>query len=155
MSVPTNSRGRISGNLTDAERSEILHLAKDLNYSMVKIGAEIGRDPDTVSRFLHGFKSTAHLARQYFDVEAYQLAQKVVKDANVDQALEILDRADVLTKKRDPSEGGRPSVVVCVGMPGAPALTPPAQIFITRALTAAAVLTAPQTDTVRDVEEIP
>jgi len=148
-------KGRTSSNLTDAERSEILHLAKDLNYPMVKIAAEIGRDPATVSRFLHGFKSTAHLARQYFDTEAYTLAQKIVKNADVDQALEILDRTDVLTRKRDPSEGGRPSVIVCVGMPGAPAMTPPAQIFVTRALTAAAGPAIPSHQTaIRDVIEL-
>ncbi|MGH7179134.1 MAG: helix-turn-helix domain-containing protein [Tepidisphaeraceae bacterium] len=130
------SRGRVSGNLTDGERSEILRLIKDSNYNIKKTAQTIGRHQRTVARFLHGVKSTVHLARQYFDSQAYTLAKRVVAEADVDQSLEILDRTEVLVRKRDPDTlgGGRASVVVCVGMPGQPALPVPAQVFVERAL---------------------
>lgn len=135
---PGLMRGRKAGatNLTDEERAEILRLTTSTDWSATKIAKELGRCPKTVATFLASFKSTGALARAYFEKESYGLAQRVVEQADVDQSLDVLDRLDILPKKRG-EESGRPSVVVCVGMPGAPALMPPAQVFVTRALEAA------------------
>lgn len=130
--MPRPITGRTTPNLTDEERAKILDLAEH-NYTVAQIADEIGRTPQPIYRFLATIKPTGKLARAYFDAKALQLSKRVVKDATVEESLEVLDRLDVLPAKRDKGGGG-PSVIVCVGMPGAPALQPPMQDEIERAI---------------------
>ena len=134
MALPHTGRKPGAKSITEQERARIFHMWKELGYSAGKIGLEIGRSRNGVAAILAGFHPTTHMARAHFDKEAYNLAKRITDQANVDQALEVLDRTAVLEKRRDVNESGRPSVIVCVGMPGQPALTPPPQILVTRAL---------------------
>lgn len=126
--------GRTTGNLTDEERVHALHLGKELEYTVTQIAKELRRSPDTIARFFAGMKSTSGIARQYAEAKSLDLVRRVVKDADVDQALEVLDRTDVLPRKRDHGGGVGIGITVCVGMPGEPAVQVPTQVVVNRAL---------------------
>ena len=125
------TRTRTSGpRLTLEEQTVIVGLHK-LGKNPNQIAKQLARNHITISRFLKSLRSTATLARMKFDSEALPMVERTIKDANVDQALEIFDRTGLLEKRRDPHiGGGGPSVVVCVGMPGQPALPPPNETWI-------------------------
>jgi hypothetical protein len=107
----------------DDEVAEMLELA-ERGDSVREIAKYMRRDPGTVAKHLSAFKSTGVVARRYYEAQQLELARRVVATANVEQILEIQDRLDVLPKKdRNASQG--PQVLVCVGMPGQPALPVP------------------------------
>src|SRR3990167_3201605 len=111
--------------VTDDERAEMVRLWK-AGDTLVAIAKELGRTRQTVASVLACFKSTSGAAKAYAEGQSLSLMRRVITDANVDQALEVLDRTDTLPKKREPA-GGHSQVIVCVGMPGQPALSPPSQ----------------------------
>ncbi len=112
--------------ITDEERAEIVRLAKDEDRNVSEIARIVGRERQTVAKVLACFKSTTKVAKAYAEAESLTLMRRVVKESNVDQALEVLDRTEALPKKRDTATG-HSQVIVCVGMPGQPALSPPSQ----------------------------
>lgn len=101
------------------------------------IAKRLDRTPVAVRRFLKQYTSTVRQARQYFEAQAEKLAKRVVKHANVDQSIEVLDRIDVIPKKVQ--EAGMQFNVV-VGMPGQAIPVPSDRI-----ITGAANLAAPST----------
>lgn len=109
-------------------------------FSRRKIAEILGRELTTISRFLQRYSSTTTASRMYFQANADRLARRVVKNANVEESLEVLDRLDVLPKKdrRDGSEAPRWNIVI--GGPGAVSAAPiPTQRDIEAARTAKAL----------------
>jgi hypothetical protein len=82
------------------------------------IAARLARAPGTIRTFLSDYKPTTTLARAYFDAKAEALAARIVKHADVDQSLEIMDRLDVLNAKRKDASNTQTQFNVIVGMPG-------------------------------------
>lgn len=113
--------------LTDAERAEILERL-EAKQPITLISKEMERSRQCIYAFLASVKATGKLARMEAEAEAATMMRRVVKDADVDQTLEVLDRLDVLPKKERGGAGaGHSQFIVMVGMPGQPALTPPSQ----------------------------
>ena len=129
--MPRPTCGRTSKNLTDDERVTIFEMAEHA-YPVSVIAEKLGRGEQAIYRYLATLKATGQIARRYAEAQALTLTKRVVKHADVAESLEVLDRLDVLPKKRD--AGGGPSVVVCVGMPGSPALLPPSVSDIAQAV---------------------
>lgn len=117
-------------NLSDDERAEILRLIQEEGRNITQVSKEIGRSRQTIHTFLASIKATGKLARAHAEAEAYRLMKRVTDEADVDQALEVLDRTDVLPKKREDRSSGGSQFIVCVGMPGQGALSPPTQAEI-------------------------
>lgn len=90
-----------------------------------RISEIIGREPSTVIRFLQRYSSTTTASRMYFEANADRLARRVVKNANVDQSMEVLNRLDVLPEKdrKGGAETG-PRFNVMIGVPGAVSAIP-------------------------------
>lgn len=86
-----------------------------------KIAAVLHREISTIVRFIQRYQSTTTASRMYFEANADKLAHRVVKNANVDQSLEVLDRLDVLPAKDRKGGGGDggPRFNVMIGVPGA------------------------------------
>jgi predicted transcriptional regulator len=82
------------------------------------IAKKLERNHSVISRFLDKYRTTAPLARLHFDANAERLAARVIKKANVEESLEVLDRMDVLPKKQQKDTGSRTSFNLIVGMPG-------------------------------------
>lgn len=104
--------------LTRAEIGSILSLAR-AGKTQTEIAQALGCNVSTVSRWLEKLDDTTELAKQRLRNSAEALSERVIRDADVDQSLEVLDRLDVLPKKQ--SEGNRTGVQIVIGMPGNPA----------------------------------
>lgn len=109
--------------LSPEEKAIIIELFHE-SVSRHRIADILNREVSTVSRFLARYQSTTTASRMYFEANADRLAHRVVKNANVDQSLEVLDRLDVLPKKDRREDTSGPRFNVVIGMPGA-AATPP------------------------------
>lgn len=122
-------RGRGAA-VSDAERAEMLRRVQ-AGEQVTAISRDMGRSRQCIYAFLATIKATGHLAKAEAEADAARLSrvmrQKVEDQGDAKDALEVLDRLDVLPKKRDPGAGGHSQTIVMVGMPGQPALVPPSQ----------------------------
>lgn len=82
------------------------------------ITARLARSESTIRKFLSDYKPTTMVAKAYFEAHAEKLAARIVKHADVDQSMEVMDRLDVLNKKQKDSGDHRTQFQVIVGMPG-------------------------------------
>lgn len=83
------------------------------------------RPHSTVVRFIQRYTSTAPIAQATMRAGAEILAKRIIKNANVGEALEVLDRVDALPKKdraKAATEGPRFNIIVA--MPGSTAAIP-------------------------------
>ncbi len=111
--------GRRARGLILEEKIFILESYFSKRWGPKKIAKLIGRASSTVTRFIDRYRSTATMARLHFEAQAENLAKRVTSKANVEEAMEVLDRIDVLPKK-DRKEQGGTSFNIIVGMPGQP-----------------------------------
>lgn len=91
MSKSLEKRPRL---LTVAEQVTILTLAKQ-GVSGAKIAEQIGRDDSTVNKFLSKMQDSRELATAILRAGSATLAERVVKKANVAEALDVLSRPDI------------------------------------------------------------
>ena len=103
--------------LSAIEKARILVLTKD-NLSATAIAGILDRQPSTVWRFLRKYESTVGIARAHFEAKADELAVRITKYADVDQALEVEDRLGVLPKVREQLPGMQFNVMVGTGSAG-------------------------------------
>jgi transposase-like protein len=101
--------------LTPAEKAEILARVED-GEPITRIAEDLGRPRQTIYRFLLSMRDTTALARRVFRAGAYQLAERVVQHATVDQALDVLARPgiEVIAPAPASPKAGSPSVLVSV-----------------------------------------
>lgn len=92
----TNKKGA----LTNDEKLKILDLYRE-NDDTNLIAQAVNRPVDTIRKFMWKYRSTLQSARMRLEAGAETLAGRVVEQANVTESLEVLDRLDVLSKKRD------------------------------------------------------
>lgn len=103
--------------LSTEEKLAILEMHSK-QYATEVIAGRLARNPDTIRKFLSDYKPTTTLARAYFEAKAEILAARVVKHADVDQSLEIMDRLDVLNAKRKDAANTQTQFNVIVGVSG-------------------------------------
>jgi hypothetical protein len=91
-------------------------LLKD-GLTPAEIVDKTGLDLAGVDHIATTLKDTRDAAKELLHGHAHVFAERVVKDADVDQSLEVLDRLDVAPKKQqDVGRGGHVNIVI--GMPG-------------------------------------
>lgn len=110
-------RKRDYSRLTRAELGSLIALAR-AGKTQTEIAQALNCNISTVSRWLAQFEDTTELAKQRLKNSANTLAERVVKDADVEQSLEVLDRLEVLPKRQNDSN--RTGVQIFVGMPSSP-----------------------------------
>ncbi len=88
------------GALTMDEKLQILEMYQEESDTTL-IAQKFNRSPEAIRKFLWRYKDTSQIARQRIQGGAHDLAERIVEQANVDQALEVMDRLGVLEKKRD------------------------------------------------------
>lgn len=83
------------------EKLQILDMYNGGETDTHLIAQKFNRTPDAIRKFLWRYADTSKLATARIRGGAEQLADRIVEQANVDQALEVMDRLDILSKKRD------------------------------------------------------
>lgn len=107
----------------DVRDAKVLSLSRQ-GITQTVIAQQLGISQATVSRVLDRYIDTRELAKLRLHNSAASLAERVIKDANVEETLEVLDRIDVVAKRQ--SEGKHTGgVQVVVLMPGQQQLEPP------------------------------
>ena len=96
----------------------ILKLA-EAGKTQVEIAKITDVSQPTVSRTLAAYADTRVHAKALLNKHASRLAERVVKDANVAESLEVLERIEVIAAKKQDSRGSQ--VTIVIGMPGQPA----------------------------------
>lgn len=104
--------------LTRAEVASILSLSR-AGKTQVEIAQALGCNHSTVSRWLADLEDTTELAKHKLRSAAVDFVDRVVKDADVEQSLEVLDRIGVAEKRQ--TQSGNAQVQILIGMPGSPA----------------------------------
>ena len=74
----------------------------------------LGLNQSTVSRVLSAYEDTRDLAKLKLNQASIDLAERAIKEADVDQALELLDRLDVAPKRQQ--QTGQTGITITLGM---------------------------------------
>jgi len=77
----------------------------------------MNRSESSVKKFLWRYQSTTIGARMKLEAGAEKLADNIIKNANVDESLEVMDRLGVLEKKRPDAAAASTSFNLIIGMP--------------------------------------
>lgn len=88
--------------------------------TQTEIAAIVGVNQSTVSRTLSELTDARYLAKAILHRGATKLAERIVKDANVAESIEVLERIEVIKPKQQADSGGG-RVQILIGMPGQPA----------------------------------
>ncbi len=98
------------------EKLKCLDLFAELK-DIAMVATKMGRAEEGVRKFLSRYQSTTVGARMTLEAGAERLANRIVKHANVEESLEVMDRLGVLEAKRDKSGGPATSFNLIIGMP--------------------------------------
>ncbi len=128
----SSERIRDYGRLSRAEVASLLSLS-DAGKSQVEIAQILGCDQSNISRWLSKLRPTTDLAKHRLQNAALELTERLIESADAEQSLEVLDRLDVLSKKRD--NGAQSGVQVFIGMPSQPIGPDPLTIDLSPAVT--------------------
>lgn len=96
-----------------------------------RIAEAVGSSHPTVIGFIRKYQNTLEMAKATLRAGAQELAERVVERAGVDQSMEVLDRLDVLPKKRNDAGSGATFNVMIGGVvqrAGESAPRPPAPL---------------------------
>ena len=120
----------VTSKLDDAEKARICRYLEQDKKPLV-IAKLMKRSPSTIYHFLSSLESTAAYGKMLMERHISTLVERIIKESNVEQALEVVDRMGVpgLEKKHTAVSGGTQMTVV-VGMPGHPAMIAPTQEVI-------------------------
>lgn len=114
---PAESRIPDPNRLSRHDEAMILKLAED-GRTQTEIAQLIGTTQPTVSRVLSAFGDTRSLAKRIAHNAAAKLTKRVIDDADVDQALEVLDRIGVMEKRDTSGKGQTINIVAGAILPG-------------------------------------
>ena len=104
-----------SGNWEMEEKIRCLELWAETKDRAI-VATKMGRSEESVKKFLTRYFSTTLGARMKLEAGAEKLADNIVKNANVEESLEVMDRLGILEKKRDESAPAT-SFNLIIGMP--------------------------------------
>lgn len=116
-SKPQPKPVRLRKHLTYPEIGLLLKL-RDEGLTQEQIAKRLDRDQTTVSDVLLSFADTRPLAQLKLRNSAVRFAETVIKDADVEESLEVLDRLEVLTKRQQVDTSSR--VNIFIGTPEQP-----------------------------------
>lgn len=105
-----------AGTMTMQEKLECLELFAKLK-DIPMVATRLNRSEDAVRKFLWRYQSTTTGAKMVLNAGAEKLAKRVVREANVEESMEVLDRLDVLPKVDRAKKQPVTSFQVIVGMP--------------------------------------
>ena len=86
--------------LTQTEIILALKLAEE-GLTQSQIAQRVGCTQPTISRLLSEYGDSRELAKRRLHNAADRLAERVIKDATVEESLEVLDRIGVAERRRD------------------------------------------------------
>ena len=98
------------------------------NLSVKAIAVALKRTPSSISRFIAKQKSTTKLAKHHLEHNALRLARRVVKKADVNQALEVLHRVGAAPRAETGGVSAKFNIFVGGGSTGRPVV--PSQLVI-------------------------
>lgn len=98
---------------------DVMFRLRGLGKTQQEIADVLGVAVSTVNEHLQQLTDTRELAKGIAKAAAAPLTERVIAQADVDQALEVLDRLDVLPKRIVDSHAS--SINIMIGMPGHPA----------------------------------
>lgn len=98
--------------LTPAEATSILVLSRK-GETTAQIAKSLGRNESTIARFLVKYADTRELAKAVLQAGAASLAERIVKKAEVREAIDVLSRPEMEVLRPLPRAGGP-----AVGGPG-------------------------------------
>ena len=107
---------------SDIRDAKVLELSKH-GLTQTAIAQQLGITQPTVSRILDKYVDTRTLAKLRLHNSAASLTERVIREADVEQALEVLDRLEVAARRQNAS--GNTAVQVIVNMPGQTHSEPP------------------------------
>ncbi len=84
-----------------------------------QVAAKLNRSEVSIRKFLRAYQSTATGARMVLNAGAEKLAKRVIREANVEESMEVLDRLDVLPKIDRAKATPQSQFNVIIGMPSA------------------------------------
>lgn len=113
--------------LTSDEKIAILEMSV-AGLEPTTIAARIGRDPSTVRNFLTRYRPKNTIAKAYLEANSDKLAKRIIKSANVEEAIEVLGRIDVLPKPLNAPVGNTQFNIVVGSAAGGPSIPSQAQI---------------------------
>ena len=92
---------------------------RDEGKTQDEIAQCLNRDRSAIAKLLLSFVDTRPLATLRLHNRALGFAETVIRDANVEESLEMLDRLEVVPKRQiDQSKANQVNIVI--GMPGHP-----------------------------------
>jgi hypothetical protein len=116
-----------------AEHLEAIQLYEQ-GHSFKAIAEKLDRDPETISKLLHGYMDSAELARKWLTGKALDMAQAWTSAAEKSAskgfhtaAKEALLYSKVIEPIEDSGSGGN-RVNVMIGIPGSPVPLPSVQV---------------------------
>ena len=128
--APAHGRGGTELHLSSAEQAQIAAWAAD-GVPVTVMARKLRRGYSAVARCAHRFKPTDQGVKPLLRAAAFEVAQDFVAAAKIAAAKgdhrgakDVLLHAEAITPIGD-AEGSGVKLMVCVGMPGAPAFLPP------------------------------
>lgn len=118
LNEPESPRHRQGQAFSTTEIQLALNL-RSQGYTLRDIGKRLDRSAEGVRHILDEWEPTGALAKATLQKGALTLADRVIAQADVSQALEVLDRLDVLTK-RDKGVDNRVQVILGINVDEAP-----------------------------------
>jgi len=110
---------RRKGQALNSEELRMMLVLHQKGVSQWDIAKQLNCNQSCISRNLMIWQDTKIEARAHLDRSARKLAEKLVDTADNEQILEILDRTDVLAKKRTVDESSRVNVMIGIALPKA------------------------------------
>lgn len=105
--------------LSAADHALIVRWA-DEGKTQTLIAQRLGVSQGRISQVLAEFRDSRPLARKRLEAGSLELAQRIVADADPDQAIDVLERLEVLPPKQAGGGGGITIVNQVAGMAGLP-----------------------------------
>lgn len=98
--------------LTQTDTILALRLASE-GLNQTQIAQRLAVSQPTISDLLNKFTDTRELAKARLNGSSYKLAERAIRDADVDQSLEMLDRLGVAEKRQQ--QTGQTGISIYIG----------------------------------------
>jgi hypothetical protein len=108
--------------LSAVEKSHIVVASRREGMTLPRLASEFARSEEEIAAVLRGWTDSRDAAKHLLTVEAANLANRMIAEADPAVALDVLERIDVVRPKKGGDGNGRVTVVLngvaLYGMPG-------------------------------------